>query len=79
MSEKEKEITHKADTVETGPTAAAQSHEGQRLTGQIVSDIAKGEVKIHPGEAIHAGGPTALAQSILAMVCATLSVVVVWN
>ena len=68
ISNKEKELTHEDASVKDGPTDAAQHHQGERLTGKVVSDVAKGEVRLHPGEPTHAGGPAAIAQSFAAMV-----------
>ena len=68
IASKEKELTNESHVVESGPTAAAQNHQGEPLTGQVISDIAKGENRLHPGQPTRAGGPVATAQSMAASV-----------
>lgn len=64
ITQKEKDLTGQANPVKGGPTAQAQSHVHEKLSGgSVVSDIAKGEETItHKGAPV-AGGPAAAAQS----------------
>lgn len=64
ITQKEKDLTGQADPVKGGPTAQAQSHVHEKLSGgSVVSDIAKGEESITHNGAPVAGGPAAAAQS----------------
>jgi hypothetical protein len=65
ITEKEKKITGQDDPVRGGPTAQAQKHTGEPITGQALHDITEGEKKITGGERVK-GGPTSTAQSELA-------------
>ena len=67
VTSKEKEITGQDDPVKGGPTAQAQSHAGQPITGDVVHDITEGEKVITGGERIK-GGPTSTVQSTVAKV-----------
>lgn len=68
ITDKEKQLTHQPQIAQDGPTATAQSHQGELLTSHVVSDIAKGESNLHPGQSTQAGGPAAIAQSMAARV-----------
>ncbi|KAL5435181.1 hypothetical protein PMIN07_002695 [Paraphaeosphaeria minitans] len=61
----EKELTKQGQPVPGGPTAQAQKHAKQPLTGAAVHDIAMGERKITQGGGPIPRGPTSVAQSIL--------------
>lgn len=50
--------------VQGGPTAKAQSHAGEVIGSENLSDITQGEKKVTGGERVK-GGPTATAQSEL--------------
>ena len=65
ITEAEKELSGQDRPVKGGPTAKAQSHVGESITSEVLSDITAGEKKITGGERIK-GGPTATAQSELA-------------
>lgn len=67
ITEKEKEITGDPSPAKGGPTAQAQKHVGENLSGSVISDITKGEKEITGGERVK-GGPTAAAQSTLTKV-----------
>lgn len=63
VNKKEKELTGQPDPVKGGPTAQAQSHVHEKLSGgSVVSDVAKGEDSITHNGAPVAGGPAATAQ-----------------
>lgn len=68
ITEKEKELTGGDRPVKGGPTAQAQKHAGEPLSGNVISDITQGEKKVTDGGRV-AGGPTATAQSIASTVC----------
>lgn len=68
LTEKEKELTGSDRPVKGGPTAQAQKHAGEKVTGSAVSDITQGERKITGQDAPLQGGPAATAQSHLAQV-----------
>lgn len=68
ITEKEKELTGSDRPVKGGPTAQAQRHAGERVSGSAVSDITQGERKITGQDAPLQGGPAATAQSHLAQV-----------
>lgn len=61
----EKQITNQDEPVVGGPTAQAQSHANQPLTGQVIHDITMGERKITGLDRPVPSGPTSIAQSIL--------------
>ncbi|KAI7775902.1 hypothetical protein LA080_006112 [Diaporthe eres] len=64
ITQKENKLTGQADPVKGGPTAQAQSHVHEKLSGgSVVSDIAKAEEAITHNGAPVAGGPAAAAQS----------------
>lgn len=67
ITDKEKGITGQPDPVKGGPTAQAQKHVGEDLTGSVISDITQGEKEVTGGERVK-GGPTSTAQSILTKV-----------
>lgn len=71
ITDKEKGITGQADPVKGGPTAQAQKHVGEDITGEVISDITQGEKKATGGERV-TGGPTSQAQSILTKVSFSL-------
>ncbi|KAL1600566.1 hypothetical protein SLS60_006952 [Paraconiothyrium brasiliense] len=60
----EKQITNQDEPVPGGPTAQAQSHANQPLTGQVIHDITMGERKITGRDGPLHSGPTSIAQSI---------------
>ncbi|KAI2464317.1 hypothetical protein F4781DRAFT_439711 [Annulohypoxylon bovei var. microspora] len=63
---KEKELTGENRPVASGPTAQAQKHANEPVTGKVISDIAQGEKHVTSrGVPIH-GGPAAFAQSFAA-------------
>lgn len=61
----EKKITNSDEPAKGGPTAAAQRHVGQTLTGDVISDITAGEKKLTGVDKAIRNGPTSIAQSIL--------------
>jgi len=63
ITQKEKELTGSDLPAKGGPTAQAQKHAGEVLTGNVISDITKGEKEVTGGERVK-GGPTSTAQSI---------------
>ena len=63
ITQKEKELTGSNQPLKGGPTVQAQKHAGQTLTGDVISDITKGEKKLTGGERVK-GGPTSAAQSV---------------
>ena len=67
ITQKEREQTGQARPVAGGPAAAAQSHTGEPLTGNVVSDIGKGESKVTE-EPNAPTGPAAFAQSAITQV-----------
>ncbi|KAF2652966.1 hypothetical protein K491DRAFT_695120 [Lophiostoma macrostomum CBS 122681] len=65
ITDAEKLLTKSDEPVKGGPTAQAQSHNGQELTSQVVHDITIGERSITGLDSPVQGGPTSIAQSIL--------------
>lgn len=68
ITDAEKKLTGQDEPVKGGPTAKAQSHAGEPINSQTLHDITEGEKKVTGGDRV-AGGPTAIAQSILTKVC----------
>lgn len=60
----EKLITKQDEPMKGGPTAAAQSHAGQKLTSQVIHDITEGEKTVSGLSDPLKSGPTSIAQSI---------------
>lgn len=60
----EKLITKQDEPMKGGPTAAAQSHAGQKLTSQVIHDITEGEKAVSGLSDPLKSGPTSIAQSI---------------
>ena len=67
ITEKEKEITSRAQPVKGGPTAQAQKHAGEDLSSAVISDITAGEKAITGGGRVK-GGPTSAAQRMASQV-----------
>jgi hypothetical protein len=68
ITEREATLSGSNQPTPGGPTAQAQKHAGEPLSGEVVSDITQGEKAITGRDGAVKGGPSAFVQSELTQV-----------